>query len=147
MEQLYEDLKKRVDHLQYDEINPLKAEVNDMKISLSNNNLLTKQVMESNQKLSDSMDILKTTMVEVAQSVKDSNRINGEITKTIEELNKKIGSVENNTSKSLDEFNKKLDNLDDKSKIDILSWCKSKWFEIVLGLGALTYVIAQLISK
>lgn len=147
MEEKYEDLKKRIDHLQYDEIKPLKEDLTDMKITLSNNDLLTKQAIESNQKLSDSLEVLKSTMVEVAQSVKDSNRINGEITKTIEELNKKITSVETNTKNSIDDFSAKLDRMDEKAKIDILEWLKSKWFEVILTLGALAYVISQTINK
>lgn len=139
------DLKKRIDHLQYDEINPLKNEINEMKITLSNNDLLTKQAVESNQKLSDTIEVLKGTMLEVAQSVKDSNRINGEITKTIEELNKKISSVEDNTKESLIGFSAKIDSLDDKSKIDILTWIKNNWFGSMLGIGALVYAVSQVL--
>lgn len=146
MEQLIEDLKKRVDHLQYDEISPLKSEVNDMKITLSNNDLLTKQAIESNKKLSDTMDSFKETMIEVAQSVKDSNRVCAQLTVTVEQLNEKIMSVETSTNNSLTKFSDKLDRLDEKSKVDILEWCRSKWLEIVLGLGALGYVISQLIK-
>lgn len=146
MEQLIEDLKKRVDHLQYDEISPLKSEVNDMKITLSNNDLLTKQAIESNKKLSDTMDSFKETMIDVAQSVKDSNRVCAQLTVTVEQLNEKIMSVETSTNNSLTKFSDKLDRLDEKSKVDILEWCRSKWLEIVLGLGALGYVISQLIK-
>lgn len=146
MEQLIEDLKKRVDHLQYDEISPLKSEVNDMKITLSNNDLLTKQAIESNKKLSDTMDSFKETMIDVAQSVKDSNKVCAQLTVTVEQLNEKIMSVETSTNNSLTKFSDKLDRLDEKSKVDILEWCRSKWLEIILGLGALGYVISQLIK-
>ena len=37
----FEDLKKKVDHLEYDEINPIKEDISQMKITLSNNDLLT----------------------------------------------------------------------------------------------------------
>ena len=124
----FEELKKKIDHLEYDEINPLKADMNEMKITLSNNDLLTKQALESNERLSRAIDVLKTTMVDVSQSVKDSNRINGEITRTIEELNKKITSVEVNTTENLKEFGKKIDEIDNKSKIDITLWLKNNWF-------------------
>ena len=89
----FEELKKKIDHLEYDEINPMKEDINDIKITLSNNDLLVKQALESNKKVSDSLEVLKDTMVEVSRSVRDSNRINDEITKTIEELNKRISSV------------------------------------------------------
>lgn len=142
MEEGILELKKKIDHLEYDEINPLKSDVNEMKITLSNNDLLTKQAVESNKKLSESIDVLKTTMIEVAQSVKDSNRINNEITKTIEEMNKKIISVEKNTSDSLDDFGRKLDEIDEKSKVDIVIWLKNNWFAIV-GVGGIIYTIIE----
>lgn len=130
------ELKKKIDHLEYDEINPLKKDVNEINIKLSNNDLLTKQALESNERLSRAIDVLKTTMVEVSQSVKDSNRINGEITKTIEELNKKITSVE-----------VKIKEIDDKSKLDIVLWLKNNWFGIVGILGVLYTVLKEFILK
>ncbi len=142
----FQDLKKRVDHLQYDEINPIKEELTEIKISLSNNDLLTKQNIESNKKLNDTMDTLKTTMIEIAQSVRDSNNVTKELTETVEKLSSKVSSIEVNTKNTLDGFDEKLDKIDEKSKIDMLSWLKSNWFSVVLGLGALSYVITQLIK-
>ena len=130
----FEELKKKIEHLEYDEIKPIKQDVNEMKITLSNNDLLTKQALESNQKLSSALDILKNTMVEVSQSVKDSNRINTEITKTIEELNKKIASVEI-----------KIKEIDEKSKLDIMLWLKNNWFGIVGILGVLYTILKGVI--
>ena len=142
----FEDLKKKVDHLEYDEINPIKEDISQMKITLSNNDLLTKQALESNERLSRAMDVLKTTMVEVSQSVKDSNRINVEITKTIEELNKKISSVESATNENLKAFSKKIEEIDNKSKLDIMLWLKNNWFGIVGILGIVYTVIKSFIK-
>lgn len=141
----FEDLKKKVDHLEYDEINPIKEDISQMKITLSNNDLLTKQALESNERLSRAIDVLKTTMVEVSQSVKDSNRINVEITKTIEELNKKISSIETSTNDNLKEFGKKIEEIDNKSKLDIMLWIKNNWFGIVGILGIIYTIIKSLI--
>ena len=141
----FEDLKKKVDHLEYDEINPIKEDISQMKITLSNNDLLTKQALESNERLSRAMDVLKTTMVEVSQSVKDSNRINVEITKTIEELNKKISSVESSTNENLKAFSEKIEEIDNKSKLDIMLWLKNNWFGIIGIIGIIYTVIKSLI--
>ena len=100
-----------------------------MKIAFSKNDLLTKQALETNSKLSNTIDVLKNTMVEISQSVKDSNRINNEITKTIEELNKKITTVEIRISE-----------IDDKSKLDIVLWLKNNWFGII-GILGIAYTI------
>lgn len=141
----FEDLKKKIDHLEYDEINPMKEDINEIKITLTSNDLLVKQALESNKKVSDSLEVLKDTMVEVSRSVRDSNRINDEITKTIEELNKRISSVDNNTKDALDKFENRIIEIDNKSKLDIVLWLKNNWFGIVGILGIIYTIIKNMI--
>ena len=141
----FEDLKKKIDHLEYDEINPMKEDINEIKITLTSNDLLVKQALESNKKVSDSLEVLKDTMVEVSRSVRDSNRINDEITKTIEELNKRICSVDNNTKEALNKFENKITEIDNKSKLDIVLWLKNNWFGIVGILGIIYTIIKNMI--
>ena len=140
-----EDLKKKIDHLEYDEINPMKEDINEIKVNISKYDLLIKQALESNKKVSDSLEVLKDTMVEVSRSVRDSNRINDEITKTIEELNKRISSVDNNTKDALEKFETKITEIDNKSKLDIILWIKNNWFGIVGILGIIYTVIKNMI--
>ena len=130
----FEELKSKINHLEYDEIKPIKSDINEIKIQMNTNDLLTKQAIENNDKLSNAIDTLKGTMIEISQSVKDSNRINGEITKTIEGLNTKISSVE-----------AKIGEIDNKSKLDIVVWLKTNWFGIVGILGILYTVIKTII--
>lgn len=130
----FDELKSKINHLEYDEIKPLKEDISDIKIKMNTNDLLTKQALECNEKLSGAIDILKNTMMEVSQSVKDSNRINTEITKTIEELNKKIASVE-----------VRIDEIDNKSKLDIILWLRNNWFGIVGIIGVVYTVIKTLV--
>lgn len=141
----FEELKKKIDHLEYDEINPMKEDINEIKISMASNDLLIKQALESNKKVSDSLEVLKDTMLEVSRSVRDSNRINDEITKTIEELNKRICSVENNTKDTLKTFNEKISEIDNKSKLDIMLWMRNNWFGIVGILGVLYTILKGVI--
>lgn len=131
----FDELKSKINHLEYDEIKPIKEDISDIKLKMNTNDLLTKQAVENNERLSNAIDTLKTTMIEISQSVKDSNRINGEITKTIEELNKKISSVE-----------VRISEIDDKSKLDIVIWLKNNWFGIVGILGILYTVIKTIIG-
>lgn len=141
----FEDLKKRIDHLQYDEITPMKDDINEIKLTLNTNDMLIKQALESNKKVSDSLEVLKDTMVEVSRSVRDSNRINDEITKTIEELNKRICSVDNNTKDTLKAFENKITEIDNKSKLDVMLWMKNNWFGIVGILGILYTILKNVI--
>lgn len=138
----FDELRSKINHLEYDEIKPIKEDINEMKITLSNNDLLTKQALESNKKVSDSLEVLKGTMIEVSQSIKDSNRINNEITKTIEELNKKVGAVETNTQETLRTFGDKIEEIDNKSKLDIVLWLKNNWFGIV-GIIGIAYAVIK----
>lgn len=138
----FDELRSKINHLEYDEIKPMKEDINEMKITLSNNDLLTKQALESNKKVSDSLEVLKGTMIEVSQSIKDSNRINNEITKTIEELNKKVGAVETNTQETLKVFGDKIEEIDNKSKLDIVLWLKNNWFGIV-GIIGIVYAVIK----
>ena len=140
-----EDLKKKIDHLEYDEINPMKEDINEIKVNISKYDLLIKQALESNKKVSDSLEVLKDTMVEVSRSVRDSNRINDEITKTIEELNKRISSVDNNTKDALEKFETKITEIDNKSKLDIMLWVKNNWFGIVGVIGIIYTIIKNMI--
>ena len=139
-----EDLRKKIDHLEYDEINPMKEDINEIKLNIGRYDLLIKQALESNKKVSDSLEVLKDTMVEVSRSVRDSNRINDEITKTIEELNKRICGVENNTKETLKIFEGKIDEIDNKSKLDIVLWLKNNWFGVIGILGLIYTVIKNL---
>lgn len=142
----FEDLKKKIDHLEYDEINPMKDDINEIKITLTSNDLLIKQALESNKKVSDSLEVLKDTMVEVSRSVRDSNRINDEITKTIEELNKRICSVDNNTNNKFKELGDRIEEIDNKSKLDIMLWLKNNWFGLVGIIGIIYAVISTVIK-
>lgn len=141
----FEDLKKKIDHLEYDEINPMKEDINEIKVTITKNDLLIKQALESNHKVSESLEVLKDTMLEVSRSVRDSNRINDEITKTIEELNKRISSVDNNTKETLEKFENKIEEIDNKSKLDIMLWLKNNWFGIVGILGILYTILKNVI--
>ena len=141
----FEDLKKKIDHLEYDEINPMKEDINEIKLNIGRYDLLISQALESNKKVSDSLEVLKDTMVEVSRSVRDSNRINDEITKTIEELNKRISSVDNNTKDALEKFETKITEIDNKSKLDIMLWVKNNWFGIVGVLGIIYTIIKNMI--
>ena len=116
-QELY-DLKAKVNKIEYTEIKELKDEVQQVKIDLNTNNILTKQCIESNDKMSNTLDTLKDTMIEVAQSVKDSNRVTSELTSTVKDLNDKVKNVENTMDKKFDEVNERMEVIDDKGKFD-----------------------------
>jgi hypothetical protein len=44
------------------------------------------------------------------------------------------------------EVDNKINGVNDKSKIDILEWIKQNWFGIVMSIGALSYIVTQIIK-
>ncbi|MBQ0112767.1 MAG: hypothetical protein KBT03_06535, partial [Bacteroidales bacterium] len=141
-----QDLKKKVEHLEYDRIQGIEKDINQLKIDFTENNVLTKQMVDTNEKLSSTMSVMQTTMVELAQSVKDSNKISSELTKTVEGLNNKITQVDKTTNDRFQIMENKIDDIDDKSKIDIVAWLKNNWFGTVMGIGAIVYAVSQFIK-
>ena len=144
--ELYEELKDKVNKLEYTKNKKIKEDISQIKIDLNTNNILTKQSIETSKQLSEAMDSFKETMIEMGQSLKDGNRISSELAETVKNLNDKVDNVENKMSSKFSEFDSRIESIDDKSKIDILTWIKNNWFGCVMGIGALVYVITQFIN-
>lgn len=136
---IVEELKTKVDKLEYIEIKNIKEDISQIKIDLNTNNLLTQQSIDSNNKLSSVIDTMRDTMIEMGQSLKDSNRISSELTDNVSNLSDKVNKVEN-------KLEEKIKNIDDKSKIDILCWMKNNWFGII-GIGGILYTIISNFAK
>lgn len=139
-----DDLKSKLNKIEYTEIKEVKEEIQQIKIDLNTNNILTRQCTESNEKLAQTMDTLKTTMIEIAQSVKDSNKVTSELATTVKNLNDKVNNVESTMGKKFNEVNERMDTIDEKSKIDILGFLKSNIVGILLAVGALVYALSQI---
>ena len=93
--ELYEELKDKVNKLEYTEIKKIKEDISQIKIDLNTNNILTKQSIETSKQLSEAMGSFKETMIEMGQSLKDGNRISSELAETVKNLNDKVDNVEN----------------------------------------------------
>lgn len=139
-----DDLKSKLNKIEYTEIKEVKEEIQQIKIDLNTNNILTRQCTESNEKLAQTMDTLKTTMIEIAQSVKDSNKVTSELATTVKNLNDKVNNVESTMGKKFNEVNERMDTIDEKSKVDILGFLKSNIVGILLAVGALIYALSQI---
>lgn len=149
MEQQNEELKElkdKIAKIEYVEIKEIKDEVNQIKLELNTDHILTKQAIDSNEKLSTTMDTIKTAMVELGQTVKDSNKVTSELATTVTKLNDKIDSVEVKMDKQFGEVNNKVKEIDDKAKIDWQLFIKNNWLGAVMGIGAIVYAISQFLK-
>ena len=141
-----EELAQRVDYLERDKIPSIEKDINDIKIGLTENTLLTKQSIETSEKLANTMENVKDCMTEMAQSLKDNNKISSELTQAVGTLNQKVEDTNSRMERKFNEVDEKIENVNDKSKVDILSWIRDNWFKVVLTAGALGYVIAKIIK-
>lgn len=152
MEEL-DELKKKINHLEYDEIKTLKDDITQIKIDLNTNNLLTQQSIKSNEKLSTTLESVQTAMFEITESLKDSNKISTELTQTVSSLNNKVDVLSDNTNERLQEFNNKIVAIDNKSKIDITELEKDKFSDnakkYLVGGGSVGFIILlfELLTK
>jgi chromosome segregation ATPase len=139
-----ENLQAKLTKIEYTEIKNLKEEIQQIKLDLNTNNILTKQCTESNEKLSNTLDGLRSTLIEVAQSVKDSNGVVADLATTVKDLNDKVNKVETTMNSKFDTLNNRMDDIDEKSKVDILKFFKGNIIGILMGVGALIYALSQI---
>ena len=142
-----EELSQRLDYLERDKIPAIEKDIGDIKIGLKENTILTKQSIESSEKLAITMENVKDCMTEMAQSLKDNNKISSELTQAVSNLNQKVEETNSRMEHKFNEVDNKIENIDGKSKVDILSWLRDNWFKVTLALGGLAYVISRIINK
>ena len=93
------------------------------------------------------MENVKDCMTEMAQSLKDNNKISSELTQAVGTLNQKVEDTNSRMERKFNEVDEKIENVNEKSKVDILSWIRDNWFKVVLAVGALGYVVTQIIKN
>lgn len=119
----FKDLKKKVEHLEYDEIKTIKEEVNGMKNNMTRTETLLEQNIKSSDRLSDTLDKVQDTMTRLSESMQHNN-------KAVNELSNKVTNLE-----------EKIDKVEDDGKISIPSMFKEHWFNIMIVFGMILYIL------
>lgn len=140
------DLKKKMNHIEYEEIKNIKDEIGNIKVNLAENGLLTKQCVDSNEKLNDTMNSVKDTMLIMSESMRQNNKVSEELALSVKSLGIKVDTMDDKFGNKFQEVDNKINGVNDKAKIDILEWIKQNWFGIVMGIGALSYIVTQIIK-
>ena len=141
-----EEVKKKINHLEYDEIKNIKDEIGNIKVNLAENNLLTKQCVDSNEKLNDTMTSVKDTMLVMSESMRQSNKVSEELALSVKSLGTKVDTMDDKCGNKFQEVDNRINGVNDKSKIDILEWIKQNWFGVVMSIGAIAYIATQVIK-
>lgn len=142
-----EALQKRVDKIEYTDIKGINNELTEIKLDLKENNLLTKQSIEMNAKLSDTMDSFKSAMIEITHSIKESNKETADLGRKMDSLEDKVNRTNDKMDEKFKEFKSEVESVDGKSKVDLLVWCKENWFNLALSFGLLGLILQQIFGK
>jgi methyl-accepting chemotaxis protein len=119
----FKDLKKKIEHLEYDEIKTIKEEVSDMKNNMTRTETLLEQNIKSSDRLSDTLDKVQDTMTHLSESMQHNN-------KAVDKLSNKVTNLE-----------EKIDKVENDGKISISSMFKEHWFNIMIAFGMILYIL------
>lgn len=139
-----EYLPKKIDKIEYTEIKELKDKIENIEVDLAKNNLLTKQNTEAMNKMSETMDSVRETMVQITSAIEYTSKTNQELAENIRQQNEKIDklqarqdSYDNHMKKMQEEMN---DN-EEKNKIDIRLAIKAFIPTAIVIIGYLVYIV------
>ena len=139
-----EYLPKKIDKIEYTEIKELKDKIENIEVDLAKNNLLTEQNTEAMNKMSETMDSVRETMVQITSAIEYTSKTNQELAENIRQQNEKIDKLQarqdtydNHMRKVQEEMN---DN-EEKNKIDMRLAIKALIPTAIVVIGYLVYII------
>ena len=119
----YEDLKKKIYHLEYEDMKDIRSDIQNIKEDMAKNHVLLKQSISSTEKLNETLATVQTTMIQLTESMKH----NGEVTNA---LSQKVSNLEN-----------KIDRVESQSKLDMREWWQKNWVNVIMLLGVVAYIV------
>ena len=119
----YEDLKKKIYHLEYEDMKEIRSDIQNVKEDMAKNHVLLKQSISSTEKLNETLATVQTTMIQLTESMKH----NGEVTNA---LSQKVSNLEN-----------KIDRVESQSKLDMREWWQKNWVNVIMLLGVVAYIV------
>ena len=141
-----EELRKKVNDIEYHDIKELRQEVQEIKIDLAKNNLLTEQNTDAMKKMSDTMDSVRETMVQMTSAIEYTSKTNQELAINLKQQNEKIDRLQTRQDiydKNMEKVKKDIKTNDEKSKFDILLFLKNNLVGIIMGVGILSYLFLK----
>lgn len=139
-----EYLPKKIDNIEYKEIKELKDKIENIEVDLAKNNLLTQQNTEAMNKMSQTMDSVRETMVQISDAIEYTSKTNQELAENIRQQNVKIDKLQSRQDtydEHMREIRKEIDDNEEKSKIDIRTVLKYCMPTAVVIIGYLVYII------
>lgn len=141
-----DELRERVDRIEHEDIKKINGDLVDIKLDLKENNILTKQSVESNQKLTETMDCIKEAMGEMTLSLRESNKVTAELSNRMSSFENKLVKTNEKMDEKFNELKQEVESVDDKSKVDIITWARDNWYKIIVGIVLSGLVIEQIVG-
>lgn len=144
-----DNLKSRIDNLEYKDIKEIKEDVNQIKIDQAKIGIITENATKAIEKLNATLDSSRETMIAMAQSIKDSNNISSELTSAVENLNAKVDNIEDKMDNNFEDVYSNIRKIDNKMKVDfgvIIKDTFQKWGALIIIGGTIIYGIIRVLS-
>lgn len=141
-----QDLESKVNKLEYEEIKNMRNEITNIKINLAENNILTKQSIDSADKLSDTLSTVKETMIQMSESMKTNNKVSEELASSIKNLNYQVNGLEDKMECKFKEVDVKIKEQDDKGKFDWQLYVKNKIIPYLVAGSSIGVIISLLVG-
>lgn len=137
------ELREKVKYIEQEEIKEIKDKVNKIEMDVVKMSLLTEQSITTTTKLTDAMNCMKETMIEMSHSIKQSNEAIKQSNESIRESNEntqKLAESVNVIGRQVNSLEDKVLTIDNRGKIDL--WELAKKYPIPLILSLITLLIA-----
>ena len=123
----FDDLRKRVNHLEYEELKEVRRDVQTIKEDMVKNNVLLQQSIASSEKLNTTLDTVQTTMIQLTENMKHNTETTNSLGRKVSNLEEKIDTVDERVNK--------------RTSIDIADWLQKNWFNVAIIFGLVTYIV------
>lgn len=123
----FDELKKRVHQLEYEDLKEVRRDIQSIKEDMAKSNVLLQQSISSSEKLNNTLDTVQHTMIQLTESMKSNNAATNSLSKKVSNLEDKLDNVEN-----------KVEN---KGKVDMVEWLQKNWTNVAGLVAILAYIV------
>ena len=128
-----QDLRRKVNHLEYEEIKQIKEDVSNIKKDLALNSLLTQQSIDTQKELKETFSVFQGTMKDISFSIKNIYSSFDGLHTDVKELKTQFKDMDEKVDIKFKENDDRLQELDDKGKIDYLQCFKEGGWKTTVG--------------
>lgn len=118
-----EELRKRVNHIEYEELKQVRDDIQNIKEDMARNNILLAQSIDSSEKLNSTLTNVQNTMIQLTENIKHNNETTNALSNKVSNLEIKIDKVENH------------------GKLDMSEWWQHNWVSVIILSGVIAYMV------